>query len=448
MGSGTIYHNLNHLGVSLGVWIHLSKGDTPKMVLNDLTCKKAKAAEKPYKLSDSQGLYLHIMPNGSKNWRMKYRFQGKEKLLSFGPYPLISLSEARQKRDDAKKLLLEGVDPSRAKKDEEIQARLNAATTFEAVALEWHSNHLDRWSASHGKTLIHRLKTDIFPEIGLRPINEITPPELLEVIRKIEERGAHEIAHRAIQTCGQVFRYGIVTGRTERNPAADLRGALRPVKKGHYAALETDDIPQFLQDLERNDARLYQHTRLAIKLLMLTFVRTSELIGAQWSEFNFAKREWTIPAERMKMRRAHIVPLSKQAVDILNELRVLSGNREHILPSQVNPRKHMSNNTILKALERMGYKGRMTGHGFRALAMSSIKERLGYRHEVVDRQLAHAPANKIDAAYDRAQFLDERHVMMQKWANYLEEALKELPSSITPLKEIPSSSKPRSEAMH
>lgn len=264
------------------------------MALNDLACKKAKAAEKPYKLSDSLGLYLHVTPNGSKHWRMKYRFQGKEKLLSFGPYPLISLAEARQKRDETKKLLIEGIDPSQAKKDDAIQNKLNAATTFEAVAIEWHSNNLDRWSEGHGKNLLHRLKTDIFSEIGQRPINEITPPELLGVIRKIELRGAHEIAHRAIQTCGQVFRYGIVTGRTERNPAADLRGALRPVKKGHYAALETDEIPKFLQDLERNDARLYQHTRLAIKLLMLTFVRTSELIGAKWNEFNFAKKEWVI----------------------------------------------------------------------------------------------------------------------------------------------------------
>lgn len=419
------------------------------MALNDLACKKAKAEDKPYKLSDAHGLYLHIMPNGSKHWRMKYRFAGKEKLLSFGPYPLISLSEARQKRDEAKKSLLEGIDPSQAKKDATLQNKLNAATTFESVAIEWHTTNLDRWSKGHGKTLIHRLMTDIFPEIGHRPINEITPPELLDVIRKIEQRGAHEIAHRAIQTCGQIFRYAIVTGRTERNPAMDLRGALRPVKKGHYAALETDDIPQFLQDLERNDARLYQHTRLAIKLLMLTFVRTNELIGAQWSEFNFAKKEWVIPAERMKMRRAHIVPLSRQAIDILEELKTLSGNRDHILPSQVNPRKHMSNNTILKALERMGYKSRMTGHGFRALAMSSIKERLGYRHEVVDRQLAHAPANKIDAAYDRAQFLDERRIMMQKWADYLENALKEsYPGTITLLKGNASSQKPHLTATH
>lgn len=419
------------------------------MPLNDLACKKAKATEKPYKLSDAQGLYLHIMPNGGKHWRMKYRFAGKEKLLSFGPYPLISLSEARQRRDEAKKLLLEGIDPSQAKKDANLQNRLNAATTFEAVALEWHSTNLDRWSPSHGKTLIHRLSTDIFPEIGQRPISDITPPELLDVIRKIERRGAHEVAHRAIQICGQVFRYGIVTGRTERNPAADLRGALRPVKKGHYAALEIDDIPQFLQALERNDARLYQHTRMAMKLLMLTFVRTSELIGAQWSEFNFAKKEWIIPAERMKMRRAHIVPLSKQALEILTELRTLSGNRDYILPSQVNPRKHMSNNTILKALERMGYKHRMTGHGFRALAMSSIKERLGYRHEVVDRQLAHAPANKIDAAYDRAQFLDERKIMMQEWADYLDRALHESNhGTVILLEGSPSSQKPRSNAMH
>lgn len=390
------------------------------MPLTDKACKAAKPAEKPRKLADSQGLYLEIMPGGAKYWRLKYRFQGKEKRLALGVYPEVSLAEAREKRDQARKNLANGIDPSFARKEQKRLSNLGSQNSFEMIAREWHETNLDRWSADYGKNLLHRLEADIFPDLGHRPVAMITPPELLETIRKIETRGAHEIAHRAVQTCGQIFRYAIVTGRAERNPASDLQGALRPTKKSHYAALEAEDLPAFIEALERNDARLYQHTRLATKLLMLTFVRTSELIEAKWDEFNLEKREWIIPAERMKMRRPHIVPLSRQAMEILTELKTLAGNRDYILPSQINPRKHMSNNTILKALERMGYKGRMTGHGFRALAMSTIKEKLGYRHEVVDRQLAHAPANKIDAAYDRAKFLDERKIMMQKWADYLE----------------------------
>jgi integrase len=380
----------------------------------------AKPGKKPYRLFDGLGLYIEIAPNGGKYWRLKYNFLGKEKRLAIGKYPEISLLEAREKRDQARKLLTSNIDPSNEKKRQKRDAILNAAITFELVAREWHEHTKERWSASYVTDTMHRLERDIFPKIGNRPIGDISTPELLLVMRAIEKRGAYEVARRMLQICNQIFRYGVVTGRTRYNPAPDLRGALKPIKREHFAAIEIKEIPDFLQALERNEARLYAQTRHAIKFLMLTFVRTGELIAAKWDEFNFEEAEWIIPAERMKMRKAHIVPLAKQSLVILQEMKKLNGKREWVFASQAQPRQHMSNNTILHALGRLGYQGRMTGHGFRALAMSTIKEKIGYRHEVVDRQLAHAPANKVDAAYDRARFLDERRKMMQEWADYLD----------------------------
>lgn len=390
------------------------------MKLTDTTCKNAKPAEKPRKLSDGHGMYLEVMPNGSKYWRLKYRFAGKEKRLAIGVYPQVSLKEAREKRETARKLLAEGIDPNQAKRVAKAKSRISAENTFEAIAREWHDNQKSGWSENHAQTVLARLEQDIFPELGRYPITDIDAPTLLSTIRRIEARGAHEIARRQVQVCGQVFRYGIQTGRADRDPSHDLRGALKPVKKSHYAALDSRELPGFLQELEQNNARLYMQTRHAVKLLLYTFVRTSELINAKWDEFDLEGRQWTIPAQRMKMRKEHIVPLSKQAVALLKELQEMNGHRAHVFPNQVTPRKSMSNNTILKAIERMGYKGRTTGHGFRALAMTTIKEQLQYRHEVIDRQLAHAPRNKVDAAYDRAAFLNERRKMMQEWADYVD----------------------------
>jgi integrase len=391
------------------------------MTLTNLDCKNAKYAQgRNNKLADGGGLYLHVMPSNAKIWRQKYRFVGKENILTHGPYPLVSLIEAREKRESAKKMLLAGINPATAREEKRQATVLSANTTFELVAREWHKLHKGRWTPSYANDILHRLEMDIFSEIGKLPISEVKPIQVLNALRLIEKRGAHEMARRSMQYCSQIFRYAVITERADRDATTELKGALEPFKHGHYAALETDDLPAFLQALERNDARLYVQTRHAIQLLMLTFVRTGELIGAKWSEFNLAGAEWIIPAERMKMRRPHIVPLSKQALAILEEQKKLTGNWEWIFPNQVRPRDHMSNNTILKALERLGYKGRMTGHGFRALAMSTIKEKLDYRHEVVDRQLAHAPANKVDAAYDRAKFLSERRKMMQEWSDYLD----------------------------
>jgi integrase len=388
------------------------------MPLTDTACKNARPKAKAYKKADSGGLYLHVMPNGSRYWRLKYRFGGKEKCLACGVYPEISLSTAREKRAVARKLLMEGTDPSSAKRGNRQLTALNAASTFEAVAREWHERNIERWTPRYAENILHRLEMDIFPVIGKRPVADISPVSVLDALRKIEKRGAKEMTRRAAQYCGQIFRYAVVTGRADRNPTADLKGALKPVRHGHFAALEPKDLPEFLHTLERNDARLFVLTRLAIRLMLLTFVRTGELINATWEEFDLVGAEWSIPAERMKMRKPHIVPLSKQAVAILRQLQTMNGNYQWVFASPTKPRRHMSNNTILKALERLGYKGRMTGHGFRALAMTTIKEKLKYPHEVVDRQLAHAPRNKVDAAYDRTKFLDERRKMMQAWADY------------------------------
>lgn len=392
------------------------------MKLTDTKCRNAKPAVKAYKLPDGHGMYLEIMPHGSKLWRMKYRhpITRKENRISLGSYPEVSLQEAREKLYAARKQHAAGIDPAQAKKDVLRHARLNAGNTFENVAREWHEHNKGKWSESYSSDQLRRLEADIFPQMGYRPIADITSPEVLEVIRKIENRGAHELARRAMQTCGQIFRYAVGTGKAASDPTRDLQGLLKPSKKGHFAALDAKALPEFLAALNKNEARLYAQTLRAMRLLMLLFVRTSELIGAKWEEFDLDAGVWEIPAERMKMKRPHIVPLSRQAVAILKEQKELTGKWSWVFPNIGKPLKHMSNNTILVALKRMGYKGRMTGHGFRALAMSTIKEKLGYRHEVVDRQLAHAPRNKVDAAYDRAQFLDERKVMMQDWADYID----------------------------
>lgn len=391
------------------------------MLLTNTLCRNAMYSEGgSNKLADSGGLYLYLKPSGAKIWRQRYRFNGKENTLTHGPYPLISLQEARDKREEARKMLLAGTDPSQAKKDQKLAAALNAATTFELVAREWHGLNKEHWSPSYVQDVLSKLERDVFPYIGNRPIAEVTAPHLLDAMRRIEKRGAGEVARRTLQFCSQIFRYAIVTGRMARNPATDLRGALKPIRREHFAALDSRELPEFLQVLQNNNARLFAQTRLAIRMLMMTFVRTSELIGAKWTEIDLYAAEWIIPPERMKTRKPHIVPLSRQVLAILNEMKEVTGRREYVFASEAHPLKHMSNNTILVALRRLGYQGRMTGHGFRALAMSTIKEKLNYRHEVVDRQLAHAPANKIAAAYDRAAFLDDRRRMMQDWADYLD----------------------------
>lgn len=390
------------------------------MALCDLDCRQAKVQQKAYRLYDSGGLYLDIKPTGTKVWRMRYKYYGKEKLLTIGKYPSVSLLQARIRQSEAKKSIENDVDPAQQKQDEKKANRFKQTQTFELVTREWHQRNLDTWSVNHASDILRRLQNNVFPFIGHKPIANINVQDVLFCIRKMEDRQALHLAKRILQNIGQIMRYGVITGRVERDFTPDLKGAVKKYKKTHYAALDIDQLPDLIEAMNRNDARLYRQTILAMKLLMLTFVRTSELINAQWHEFDLENATWHIPAERMKMRKPHFVPLSKQVINILNELAETFGRKGYILPSIVCHKQSISNNTILKGLSRLGFKKVMTGHGFRALAMSTIKERLGYRHEVVDRQLAHLPKSMVDQAYDRATFIPERIKMMQEWADYID----------------------------
>jgi integrase len=390
------------------------------MSLCDLDCRHAKPKEKPYRLTDSGGLCLDILPTGKRIWRLRYYFFGKEKLFTIGQYPALSLVKAREQRDIAKEAIANGIDPSEEKQEQKRLARFKGTQTFELVATEWFERYKDTWSPNYSKHIISRLKSNVFPVIGKKPIASLNVQHVLACLQKVEDRGKNDLAHRVLQMIGQVIRYAVITGRAERDITTDLKGALKKYKKGHYAAIDSDQLPDLIKAIGRNDARLFKQTVLALKLIMLTFVRTSELINATWDEFDLDKAMWIIPAERMKMRISHTVPLSKQVIAIMNELKELYGRKGYILPSVVRSNKPISNNTILKALGRLGYDKIMTGHGFRALAMSTIKEKLNYRHEVVDRQLAHQPISRIDQAYDRAKFIPERIIMMQEWADYID----------------------------
>ena len=403
----------------------------PKLAtpLTDIQLKNAKAKEKDYRLTDGGGLYLLITTDGAKYWRLDYRLHGRRNTLAFGKYPEVSLGKARDQRKAARDLIYEGIEPAQArdlKKQQESDANAN---TFEKIAREWHQNRLSAWSASTAKDTINRLEKDIFPQIGKLPIASITHQQMIGALRKIEERGAGEIAHRLKAVCARIFSYANQQGIENKNPAADLKDVLRPVKAGHFAAIAPDELPAFLDAIYKNDARLYAPTRIAMRLMLLIFVRSSELRTTPWSEINLDTGEWIIPWQRMKRGKLTINPdttdhhvcLSRQAVELLKELKQYTGGSHYLFPNQRDHEKPMSGDAIRMALNRMGYEGKMTTHGFRALAMTTLKEKLGYRHEVVDRQLAHAQEDKIASAYDRAQFLEERKKMMQHWADYLDE---------------------------
>lgn len=387
------------------------------MPLSDTAIRKAKPKAKPFKLADTGGLYLLVQPSGSKWWRYKYRFAGKEKLLALGSYPETSLMEAREQHLQARKLLAAGNDPGEAKRTAKQLVSLKAENTFESIAREWHEQSRNHWSKTYADDVTKRLENHIFPRLGHRPLAEITTLDVLDVLRVIESSGALDMAQRLMQVCGQVFRYAITTGRAERNPVTDLRGALKTPVRKHHAYLKADELPEYLQKLEAYDGGV--ETKLALKFLLLTFVRTVELRGAEWPEINFDKAEWRIPAARMKMKDLHIVPLSKQAMAVLAELKKHTGNRKHLFPNQHNPVKVMSENTILFALYRMGYHSKATGHGFRATASTILNEH-GFNSDVIERQLAHVERNKVRAAYNHAEYMPERRKMMQWWADYID----------------------------
>lgn len=390
------------------------------MPLTDLKCRTAKPAAKRFCLTDSEGLYLEVLPSHAKQWRMKYRFQGKERRVTLGSYPQITLVEARKRRESIKDQIASGTDPELAKLKKLQLDGFVDSPTFTIVAKEWHDGNTPTWDDRYAKTVMHRLEKYVFDDLGSYPIKLLKPLSVLACLRKIDGT-APDMARRIKQIISAVFKYAIATGCVENDVTYGLELALKKYKKGHFAAIDLEELPDLLVALHNHKPRLHHQTFLLIKLMLLTFCRTGELIQARWKEINMEKALWIIPAERMKMRNPHLVPLSKQALAILTELQQMNGKREYIFPSIPRPRKPMSNGTILVALKRMGYGNRMTGHGFRALALGILKEKLGYSHEVADRQLAHVPKNSTDRAYDRATFLPQRIIMMQKYADYLDD---------------------------
>ncbi|HEX4331905.1 MAG TPA: integrase arm-type DNA-binding domain-containing protein [Usitatibacter sp.] len=385
--------------------------------LTDRAVKNARTKTKPYKLSDGRGMYLLIKSDEGKYWRLKYRHAGKEKLLALGVYPDVSLQRARSLRDAAREQVAAGIDPSAARQAEKLEKRIAAANTFEAVAREWYAKQAPRWSSSHARAVLVRLQNELFKYIGNKPIAAIDAATMLDVLRKIEARGALETLSKTRIAAGQIFRYAIGSRRAKSDPTRDLRGQFETREHRHYARLNEGDLGDFLVKLEAYDGTPI--TKMAIRLLALTFVRTGELRGGHWTEFDFEKGEWRIPAVRMKSSVEHIVPLSDQAIATLGELQALTGDNDYLFPNEHRDGKPMSENTILYALYRMGYRGRATGHGFRATASTILNEQ-GWDADVIERQLAHKEQNQIRAAYHHAQYLPERRKMMQAWADFLE----------------------------
>ena len=394
------------------------------MSLTDPKVRTAKSKEKAYKLSDEKGLFLYVATNGSKYWRLKYRYQGKEKLLALGVYPDVSLALARDRRDDARKLLALDVDPSEHRKVMKTASADRAANSFELVAREWFVKHSTNWVASHKDKIIRRLERDVFPWLGAKPVAEITSPDLLAVLRRIESRGAIETAHRAMGNCGQIFRYAVATGRAERDPSQDLKGSLPPVKSTHFAAqTNPQQFAQLLRVINSYEGTLI--VRCALRLAPLVFVRPGELRHAEWASIDFDNAEWRYIVT--KTDTPHVVPLSRQAIAILQELHPLTGSGRYVFPSSRSAQRPMSDNAILAALRRLGVsKEEATGHGFRATARTLLDEVLGVRPDFIEHQLAHAVRDPNGRAYNRTAHLPERRKMMQDWSDYLESLLSEL----------------------
>ena len=388
-------------------------------MLSDIAVRAAKAAAKPYRLADEKGLYLEVAPTGGKWWRLKYRFAGKEKRLSLGVYPTVTLKDAREKRDAARKLLASHIDPSVERRIQKASRIERAANSFETVAREWFAKRSPNMADSHRSRVLRALERDVFPWLATRPVAEVTAPELLLILRRIEGRGAAETAQRLRQICGQVFRYAIATGRAECDPAADLKGAIIVPRGGRFPAItEPKALGALLHTLWG-----YQGTfvvRSALRLAPYTFVRPGELRKAEWRELDLDGALWKIPGPRMKGRVEHLVPLSRQAVEVLRELQPLTGCGRLVFPSVRSAERPMSDNTVLAALRRLGVdKSEMVGHGFRAAASTLLNEQ-GWNRDAIERQLAHNERDPVRAAYHRADYLAERRRMMQAWADYLD----------------------------
>ena len=389
------------------------------MALTQVSIRNARQQPKSYRLYDEKGLYLEVTPSGSKLWRLKYRFGGREKRLAIGRYPEVGLKSAREARDAARSLLATGVDPSVRKKEKKRAETKSTDGAFEAIAREWHAGKSRVWSAIHSKNVMDRLTHNVFPYLGQEPIEDITVPELLKVLRRIEERGAHETAHRVLGNIGEVYRYAIATGKAERNIALDIKGALQPVKKQHLAAVtEPKRVGELLRMIDAYSGTLT--VQCALKLAPLVFVRPGELRTALWEDIDFEAKEWRYLVT--KTETEHIVPLSTQAIAILETLEPVTGRWRYVFPSARSRHRPMSNNAVLSALRRMEIaKEEMSGHGFRAMARTILDEVLGYRPDIIEHQLAHQVRDPLGRAYNRTKHLDEREKMMQGWADYLEE---------------------------
>jgi integrase len=389
------------------------------MGLSDTKIRNAKPRQNQYKLYDRDGLFIIVTPSGGKWWRFKYRIGPKEKLLSLGTYPTVGLAKARIRRDKAREQVADGIDPSRVRKATKA-ASVNSENTFEVIAREWFSKFEPGWAPGHSIKILGRLENDVYPYIGDRPILEITPPELLRVLHRIESRGALDSAHRTRNTCSQIFRYAVATGRADRDPAADLRGALPPARGKHFAAItDPEEAAGLLRAIDGYKGSFV--TICALRLAPLVFVRPGELRHAEWAEIDLEKAEWNIPAKKMKLKHPHLVPLSRQAVDIIKEIQPLTGAGRYVFPSVRTNSRPMSDNTVLAALRRMGYTNEeMTGHGFRAMARTILDEVLNVRADFIEHQLAHEVKDPNGRAYNRTAFLSERRKMMQTWADYLD----------------------------
>ena len=394
----------------------------PKRItpLSEVKIRTTKPGKNPYKLFDGGGLFLLVTPSGGKLWNFKYRFDNKEKKLALGPYPEISLLDARQRRDEARRQIAHNIDPGAVRKAQK-QAKTEEIETFEVIGREWYTKFTQTWTPGHATTIMSRLERDLFPWIGNYPINQIKAPELLATLRRVESRGALESAHRIRTIAGQVFRYAIATGRAERDPAADLKGALPQPNKKHFAAItDSKEVAPLLRALDGYQGHFI--VKCALKLAPMLFVRPGELRNAEWVEIDLDEAIWNIPAHKMKMKQAHMVPLCHQAVEILMQLKELTGASQYVFPSGRSFARPMSNNAVNAALRRMGYdKETMTGHGFRAMARTILDEVLHIRPDYIEHQLAHAVRDPNGRAYNRTAHLEKRRKMMQTWADYLDE---------------------------
>ena len=388
------------------------------MPLTDTAVRQLKPRLRSFKLSDGRGLYLEVAPNGGRYWRLKYRFAGKEKRLALGVYPTVSLAKARHIAQAAREMLLEAIDPSVRKRERARELKLAAGNSFEFVAREWHATMSPKWTPDHGVDILRSFEREIFPTLGKRPISDLKAPEILDVIRKVERRGAIDLAQRVRQRCSAVFAFAIGSGFAEHNPIMSMKGIFVTRKKEPRKMLPRSELPVFMQKLDNFHGD--KIVELALRFVILTMVRTIECREARWDEFDFERQLWSIPADRMKMRAPHVVPLSRRTLAILKELKAITGSYELLFPGRSDHRKPISENTLLYALYRMGYHRRATTHGFRALASTILNESGLWSADAIERQLAHAERNTVRAAYHRAEYLAERTRMMQWWADFLD----------------------------